>query len=326
MKEVAVRSDHTRDSIKVGISSCLLGQRVRFDGGHKRDSYIMSVLAPFFTFVPICPELEVGMGVPRETVRLVGSAETPSMIGVKSGEDWTDRMNRNSKKRVVQSDLREICGYILKKDSPSCGMERVKLYGSSPTPKRIGRGLFVTVLIDQFPLLPIEEEGRLNDAAIRENFIERVFAYHRFQVLFRKRWSRGEVVEFHARHKYLLLAHSPKHYQELGRLVAQIKSLPAAEFRDRYSTVFMEGMAVKATRKKQTNVLMHILGFLRNHLDESDRRSIRDVIDDYHRGLTPLVVPITLLGHYARKHNVSYIVDQVYLAPHPKELMLRNSV
>jgi uncharacterized protein YbgA (DUF1722 family)/uncharacterized protein YbbK (DUF523 family) len=312
--------------IRVGISTCLLGEEVRWDGGHKRSRYITDILGAYFEFVPVCPELEVGMGVPREPVRLEGDAEAPRMVGNRSSEDWTDRMNRYSARRVKQLARMRLSGYILKKDSPSCGMERVKITNDAGMPMKQGRGLFALELLRAFPRLPVEEEGRLNDARLRENFIVRVFAYHRLQSLFHGRWSRGQVVAFHAAHKLLLMAHSPRHYRELGRLVAAIKGRPPDSFREEYMQLFMEALAVRTTTRKNVNVLQHLLGYLKRDLDARQKQSILQVIEDYRRELVPLIVPVTLLRHYLELHGVEYARDQVYLNPHPKELMLLNHV
>lgn len=312
--------------IKVGISTCLLGQKVRFDGGHKQDRYITDILGDYFRFVPVCPELEIGMGVPREAVRLQGDETSPRMIGGKSGKDWTDKMNRYTEKRVKRRDLSDICGYILKKDSPSCGMERVKVYDSKGMPQRKAVGLFAAGLLKQFPLLPVEEEGRLNDLKLRDNFIVRVFAFARLKKLFQKSFSVGKLVKFHTDHKYLLLAHSPAHYQKMGRLVAGAKKIPADKLREEYSLMFMDALKLMSTIAKNVNVLQHILGFLKDALDSAQKKSILESIEDYHKGLIPLVVPLTLLKHYIELHHIEYIRNQVYLNPHPKELMLRSHV
>lgn len=310
--------------INIGISTCLLGERVRFDSGHKHDRFITDVLGSYFNFIPVCPELDVGMGVPRESVRLVGDIESPRMVGVKSGEDWTDRMNVYSNERVRQLESHNLSGYILKSDSPSCGMERVRVYSEKGMPAKKGRGLYADVLIKHFPLIPVEEEGRLNDAGLRDNFIVRVFSYYRLQQLYSKPFSRGALVEFHTIHKYLLMAHSPRHYTDLGRIVANAKKYKTENLMNIYAHVFMEGLKVKTTYKKNVNVLNHILGFLRSYLTAGERQDILNTIMDYHKRLVPLIVPITLLSHYIRKHNIEYIKDQIYLSPHPKELMLRN--
>ena len=316
----------SEDRIKVGISTCLLGQKVRYDGGHKHQRYITDTLGEYFQFVPVCPELEVGMGVPRESVRLEGLATHPKMVGNRTGEDWTERMNAYSEKRVGRRDLAGLRGYLLKKDSPSCGMERVKVSNPKGMPVRKGVGLYAAALLKHFPHLPVEEEGRLNDANLRENFIVRVFGYDRVLKLFKGKFSRGAVVKFHAQHKYLLLAHSPAHYKQMGQLVAAVKRYQPENFRDKYTADFMEALAVQATTRKNVNVLMHIMGYLKNSLTPEEKKDILGVIDDYHKSLVPLVVPLTLIRHYVDKFEVEYISDQVYLRPHPKELMLRNQV
>lgn len=315
-----------RAEIKIGISSCLLGEKVRFDAGHKHDRYITDMLGEFVSFVPVCPELEVGMGVPREAVRLTGNVAKPRMVGRDSGEDWTARMNSYATRRVKQKDLGDLSGFIFKNRSPSCGMERVRVYVKTGTVERTGRGLFAAAFMAQFPDLPVEEEGRLADAALRENFIERVFAYHRLQQLYARPFSRGAMVEFHAAHKFMLLAHSPDLYRQLGRLVAQIKEFRPAEFRSEYRALFMRALSMKATARKNTNVLQHIAGFLKKQLSDAEKRHVHEAITDYHRGLVPLVVPLTLLRHFVQRFEIEYIQNQYYLSPHPKELMLRNHV
>ncbi len=312
--------------IRVGVSSCLLGNKVRFDAGHKREAFVTDQLAAFFELIPVCPEAEVGMGIPREAVRLVGDVAAPRLVGNKTGEDWTERMTAFNAARLIKLEKHRLAGFVLKKGSPTCGMERVRVYNPGGMPAYNGRGLFARALIDRFPDLPVEEEGRLNDPPLRESFIVRVFAYHRLQRLFARRWQSGEVVAFHAAHKLLLLAHSPAHYQALGRLVARVKQVPPAEFGAQYTAGMMAGLRERATTRKHTNVLQHVLGFFRQHLAAEDRAALREVIDDYRKGLVPLVAPVTLLGHYVRKLKIAYLMDQVYLSPHPKELMLRNHV
>jgi uncharacterized protein YbgA (DUF1722 family)/uncharacterized protein YbbK (DUF523 family) len=303
-----------------------LGQKVRFDGGHKHDRYITDILGAHFRFVPVCPELEVGMGVPRESVRLEGNPESPRLIGNKTGRDWTTRIDDYARKRLTKHDLADLDGYILKKNSPSCGLAWMKVYIKPGRVSKTGVGIFARALMERFPHLPIEEEGRLIDRRFRENFIVRVFAYHRLRQLFNRRFSRRDMIAFHTVHKYLLLAHSPKHYRGMGKLVATIKQYSPAGFRERYRALFMETLAVKATAKKNVNVLQHILGFLKKHLNPDEKRDILAVIDDYYKELVPLIVPVTLIMHYIRKFGIEYIRDQVYLNPHPKELKLRNHV
>jgi uncharacterized protein YbgA (DUF1722 family)/uncharacterized protein YbbK (DUF523 family) len=310
--------------IKIGVSMCLLGEKVRYDGGHKRDSYIVDILGKFFSYVPVCPEVEIGMGVPRESVRLEGEVESPRMRGTRTGKDWTASINEFVEKRTEQLKKYCLSGYILKKASPSCGLERVKVYGKSGMPSKMGRGLFGGALINKFPLLPAEDEGRLNDPALRDNFIVRVFAYHKLQKLFSGRFKKGELVKFHTVNKYLILAHSPKHYQVLGRIVASLKQFKPVEIKDKYSSIFMEALKTKSTVKKNVNVLYHIMGFLKNYLSQYEKTDLQNVIKDYHSGQVPLIVPLTLIKHHLYKNNIEYIKDQTYLNPHPKELMLRN--
>lgn len=313
--------------INVGISSCLLGNEVRFDGGHKHDRYITGTLGRFFNFVPVCPELEVGMGLPRESVNLRGDVNAPLMIGNKTGEDWTDRMSKFNEKRSDQLARFDLRGYLLKKNSPSCGMTRVKLYPlKGGQPERKARGMWADTLISKNPLMPVEEEGRLHDIPLRENFIVRVFAYDRLMNLFDGGFKRSEIVAFHTAHKYLLLAHNPNLYRGLGKLVAAVKSYKPLEFKTLYSEAFMETLSYKSTTAKNVNVLQHIMGFLRKHLADEDRRYITNVIEDYRKELVPLVVPITLIKQNVEKYDIEYIRDQYYLSPHPKELMLRNHV
>ena len=312
--------------IRLGISACLLGQEVRYDGGHKRDRYLTDTLGRFFEWVPVCPEVEMGLGTPRETLRLIGEAEAPRLVFAKTGEDQTEAMATWARPRLEALAGADLSGYILKSDSPSCGMERVRVYRSSGVPTRDGVGIFARALMERLPLLPGEEEGRLHDLPLRENFVERVFCYRRWRDLVDGGLTRGKLVTFHAVHKLLLLAHSPKHYQDLGRLVAAAKQYSTKELEARYGEVFMAGLKIRATAKKHTNVLQHILGYLKKELEAHDKAELLSVISDYSSGLVPLVVPLTLLKHHLGRHPVPYIQEQVYLTPHPKELMLRNHV
>ena len=312
--------------IRIGVSSCLLGAEVRFDGGHKRNDFLTGVFGRFVEFVPVCPEFELGLGVPRESLRLTRADGEIRMVGNLSGADHTAAMNRFAARRVAALAREQLSGYVLKKDSPSCGMERVRVYASGGTPARDGRGLFAAALIARYPHLPVEEEGRLNDPRLRENFIERVFAYRRIRDFFARRWTAGELVAFHTAHKLQLLAHSPRVYAELGRTVARAKAIDRDELREGYEREFMGAMAKVVTPARQANVLQHIAGYFRDHLDPDSRRELATLIDDYRRGLIPLIVPITLMRHYVRRFEIAYLAGQVYLEPHPKELMLRNHV
>ena len=312
--------------LRVGISSCLLGQKVRFDGGHKRDGFLVSELGRFVEWLPVCPEVEAGMGVPRPSLRLVLEGGEVRMRENASDRDHTRAMRAFVKRRVAELAKQDLCGYVLKKSSPSCGMERVKVHRAGAPAARDGRGLFAQALIEALPSLPVEEEGRLNDAALRENFIERVFAHRRLRDLFAGDWRSADLVAFHTAHKLQLMAHAPKAYAELGRLVAGQKGLARAALRARYETEFMAALAKRATPGRNANVLEHMAGYLGEQLDAAGRRELRELIRDYRGGLVPLVVPLTLVRHHARRLEVAYLLGQVYLDPHPKELMLRNHV
>ena len=312
--------------VRIGVSSCLLGQKVRFDGGHKRDAFLVDTFGEFVEWVPVCPELEVGMGLPREAIRLVRAGADVRLVGVKSATDHTESMTRYSARRVEQLARENLDGYILKKDSPSCGMERVKVYDPNGSPARTGRGLFAQALMERFPLLPVEEEGRLSDPRLRDNFVERVFAYRRLRDMWAARWTTGTLVRFHTAHKLTLLAHSPATYTALGQLVAQASTRPRGDVRADYEAGFMRAMATLATPRKHVNVLQHMLGYFRKVLDDESRTELAQSITDYQEGLLPLVVPITLFRHHVRRCGIAYLAGQTYLEPHPKELMLRNHV
>jgi uncharacterized protein YbbK (DUF523 family)/uncharacterized protein YbgA (DUF1722 family) len=286
--------------LRIGISSCLLGEEVRFDGGHKRDAFLTTALGPYVEWVPVCPELEAGFGVPREAMRLVRSAGAIRLLTVKTAIDLTDRLESYARRRLDELADDDLCGYVLKKDSPSCGLERVKVYGA-PIPDRTGRGLFAAALAARFPSLPIEEEGRLSDARLRENFIERIFAYRRVRNLFAGRWTHG-------------------------RLVATGASAPRREVAQQYAAAFMAALATVATPGRHANVLQHMLGYFKKTLDADSRAELGALIDRYANGQLPLIVPLTLFNHHIRRHQVDYLLGQVYLNPHPAELMLRNHV
>lgn len=322
----AAATPSDRRSVRVGISSCLLGNEVRFDGGHKRDRYLTDTLGRFFEWVVVCPEVEMGLGTPRETLRLVGDATAPRLVFAKTGSDQTERMQRWATGRLDALADMDLCGYILKSNSPSCGMERVRVYGDGKVPGKPGVGIFARALMDRFPLLPVEEEGRLHDLPLRENFVERVFCYRRWRDLVAGGLTRGKLVAFHTAHKLLLLAHSPTHYTTIGRLVAAAKDHTPRSLESRYGELFMTALKVRATTTKHVNVLQHILGHFKRDLDAQDKAELLSVIGDYHKNLVPLVVPLTLLKHHLHRISVPYIQGQVYLYPHPKELMLRNHV
>jgi uncharacterized protein YbgA (DUF1722 family)/uncharacterized protein YbbK (DUF523 family) len=317
---------HRSLPIRIGISRCLLGEAVRYDGGHKRDRFVTDVLSRHVECVPICPEVEAGFGTPREAMRLVGGASKPQLITIKTNRNMTRPLTVYTGRKLETLEQVHLSGYIFKKDSPSCGIERVNLFNAHGRPSRAGVGLFARAFKERFPLVPIEDEGRLCDPMLRDNFIERVFCYHRWQLLRESSLTRQSVVAFHTVHKYLLLAHSRDDYQSLGRLVAQAHRYTPTELGERYGSLFMKALAVKATRRKQVNVLQHLVGHLKERLKPKERTELNDVIADYHQGLVPLIVPITLIRHYVTMYEVKYVQNQIYLSPHPKELMLRNYV
>jgi uncharacterized protein YbgA (DUF1722 family)/uncharacterized protein YbbK (DUF523 family) len=312
--------------IRLGISACLLGDEVRYDGGHKRDTFLTAVLGPFVEWVKVCPEVESGMGTPRESIRLVDDHGTLRLLTVKTGVDHTTSMSAYAAKKVRSLEDEDLCGYVLKKDSPSCGMTRVKVYSGNGPGTRTGVGVFASKLLERFPCLPVEEEGRLTDPRLRDNFIERVFAYRRLRELFEPRWTIGDLVRFHTAHKLVLLAHSTQAYTRLGRLVAGAKGADRDSLRERYTAGFMDALTLIATPQRHTNVLQHMVGYFKKTLDSASRAELLDAIEDYRLGLVPLIVPITLVRHHVRVHGVGYLDGQIYLAPHPKELMLRNRV
>ena len=315
---------------RIGVSSCLLGETVRYDGGHKRDPYLVETLGPLVEWVPVCPEAEVGLGTPRKPIRLV--RDTRRRDGVRlvsqSGEQLTARMQRFARGRLRALAKAGLSGYILKKDSPSCGLERVKVWqgDAGRAAERSGRGVFAAELLRQYPNLPVEEEGRLHDPVLRENFFERVFAYQRLRALFSRRWTVGALVGWHTTQKLALMAHSPVRYRELGRLVAEARQIPRAELCRRYEDEFMSAMRLRATRARHTNALMHAVGHLKRGLDRASRDDLLAVLEDYRLGLVPRIAPLTLLRHHARRLEVAYLLAQSYLNPHPKELALLNHV
>jgi uncharacterized protein YbgA (DUF1722 family)/uncharacterized protein YbbK (DUF523 family) len=311
---------------RLGVSACLLGHEVRYDGGHKRDRFLTDTLARWVDWVPVCPEVELGLGTPRETIRLEGDPDAPRLVATKTRADHTLAMTRLARARAEQLAGQDLSGYVLKKDSPSCGMERVRVYGGRGVPARRGVGLFARALMERLPLLPVEEEGRLNDPTLRENFVERLFAYARWKSLVAARPTRADLVRFHTVHKLQLLAHEPEAYRRLGRLVARVAARPLRNGLAAYGREFMETLRVLATPRRHANVLEHMLGFFSKEIDADARAEVVDAIADHRRGSAPLVVPLTLVRHHVRRLRVEYLAQQTYLDPHPKELMLRNHV
>ncbi len=322
-------SDHLESEkgrIRIGISSCLLGEPVRFDGGHKRDRFITDTLGRFFDWVPVCPEVECGLPIPRESMHLEGNPESPRLVTTRSHVDHTDRMLTWAEGRLRQLEEEELCGFIFKSNSPSSGMTRVRIYDKNGVPTKVGVGIFARAFMEHFPLLPVEEEGRLHDPTLRENFIERVFCLKRYRDFLRSDGSVGGLVNFHTDHKMLLMAHSPTLLRQLGQLVAHGKEGERRKLVASYERAMLQALKLIATTKKNANVLMHMLGFLRDHLSGDEKQEMLERIDEYRRGLIPLIVPVTLMEHYVRKYKQPYLARQYYLNPHPIELMLRNHV
>jgi len=315
----------TDKKIIIGVSACLLGAKVRFDGGHKRNSYIDEKLSEHFNFSSYCPEVAVGMSVPREPIRLVDDNGNIRVLGTRDASvDYTEKLSDHGKK--VASTIEYLRGFIFKKDSPSCGMERVKVYADTGMPERKGTGVFAAEVMKQNPLLPVEEEGRLNDHVLRENFINRVYVYDRWLSLIATGVSKARLIDFHTRHKYLILSHHQQIYRELGRALSQVDRNDVKEFSSYYIEAVMKALKKPANRKTHANVLQHLLGFLRSCLDSEDRAELLDSIRSYSRGEYPLVVPLTLLQHHFRRNPHRFASQQVYLNPHPRELMLRNLI
>jgi len=309
------------DSIRIGISACLLGEQVRYDGGHKRLSFASEELARHFSFVSICPEQAIGMGVPRPTIRLVGEPANPQLIGSSdSSLNVTSQMQSYAKRTVAK--LNHISGYILCAKSPSCGMERVPVYDDKGNGLgKVGVGLYARELMAAQPLLPVEENGRLNDVHLRENFVLRVVAYARWQAIAAQGLTAKRLEDFHRRHKFLLLAHNQPIYRELGPIVAEAGDLDDRAVR--YIAKFMQALKQPASIKNHTNTLMHIQGFFKDHLDVEDKIRLTEVIRDYAEGMLPLLVPLEMLSLYLRKYQVDYLLDQYYFAPYPRDLKLR---
>ena len=314
------------EPIRIGISSCLLGQKVRFDGGHKRDRYLTDVLGQGLTWVPVCPELEIGLGIPRPTIRLENAQPEARLVEPKSGRDLTDTMQAYAEEKIGELEKLELDGFILKKGSPSCGMERVRIYGRGGMPIRNGVGVFARVLMRRLPNLPVEEEGRLNDSVLRERFIAHVFCRHRWRSMERRGLTRRLLVEFHTVHKMQLRSHNEAAYRRLGRIVASAGTIPDRELFQSYEDELHTALSTRPSTKRHANVLYHAIGYLNQVLEPFEKQELVQLIEDYRLGLVPLVVPLTLIRHHVAKHEIPYLEGQLYLEPHPKELMLRNRV
>jgi uncharacterized protein YbgA (DUF1722 family)/uncharacterized protein YbbK (DUF523 family) len=308
--------------IPIGISSCLLGQNVRFDGGHKLDAYITGTLSQYFEFYPFCPEMGIGLGTPRPTLHLEKIDNAVRCTGVKDrAVDVTERLRDYAEhQKNLHADL---CGYILKKDSPSCGMEKVKIYVND-IPNRKGVGIYAEEMMRSNPLLPVEEEGRLGDAALRENFIQRVYVLYRWKLMLAGGLGAESLTRFHARHKLIIMSHGD--YRDLGQLLASVAQANVQEIADQYILLLMKKLKKVASRKNHVNVLQHIQGYLKKELNADDKAELCELIEAYRRGEVPLIVPLTLLKHHFRKCPDPYIEESYYMSPYPQELRLINQL
>ncbi len=318
--------DENSKKIRVGVSSCLLGHKVRYDGGHKLDKYIRDTLGQYLEFVPVCPEVECGLGVPREAMRLVGNPESPRLMTVRTGRDLTEQILAWAQKRLEELESLGLCGFIFKGGSPSSGLERVKVYTPDGMPSQRGIGLFAKAFVERFPLVPVEEDGRLHDPGLRENFIERLFVMKRWKQFRDLNGSASALVEFHTTHKLLILSHSPKHHSQMGKLVAQVGKGSLSQLIEQYERLLLDSLKLRATRAKHCNVLEHMLGYFKKELSSEEKQEMLELLSSYREGLLPLIVPVTLMNHYVRKYKQPYLSRQVYLRPHPLELQLRNHV
>lgn len=306
--------------IYVGISACLLGQKVRYDGGHKSSDFCQQQLAKHVEYLPLCPEVGIGMSVPRPTIRLVGDVQKPRAVVQKTGEDVTERLADFANAREQQ--LNKISGYILCAKSPSCGMERVRVYAQDSNANvKDGMGIFAQRLRAMFPALPMEEDGRLNDPLLRENFVLRLYVYYEWQKL-PKPITKHELYQFHARHKLLLLAHNQPVYRQLGKTLAEVDTLTEA-FTDDYLLRLMTALAKPASRRDHTNVLQHVQGYFKQHLDSAGRTELAELILRYNDGQEPLAAPLTLIQHYLKRFPDPYLQSQSYFQPYPDNLRLR---
>lgn len=314
--------------VRLGISACLLGEKVRYDGQHKLDRSLRDTLGKYVEFVPVCPEVECGLGVPREAMRLVGDPAAPRLTTIRTKRDLTDRMLAWADKRVEELAKEDLHGYIFKAKSPSSGMDRVKVYNEKGGVIGKTSGLFAKAFMARFPLLPVEDEGRLSDPDLRENFIERVFTLKRYrEACVGRKGSKkllSRIMAFHARNKYLAMAHNEQRARAMGKLLAGADAANAVVVCKAYEAELLQALATPATLRKHVNVLQHIAGFFKKQLDADEKRELMEIVQAYKDGHIPLIVPVTMLNHYARKYGSVFLKDQCYLHPHPLELKLRN--
>src|SRR6516162_4553903 len=301
---------------RVGVSSCLLGEEVRFNGGHKRYRFLTDELGPYVDWVPYCPEVSIGLGTPREPIRLTDNGRLVNRSGT---ADHTDAMT------ALPLPPGDLDGYVFKAKSPSCGIRAIPRYGKDGLAvSHDGRGLYASRVLTAFPLLAVEDEGRLNDAGLREAFCKRIFAAARLRSLFSGPWSAGDLAAFHARHKLQLLAHDPARYRAAGRLAAAGGAGPGAEAV--YRDLFLAAMAARATPGRTANALQHAYSRIGRRLDRPRRLDLVARIEACRRGEEPLSVPVALLAHYASGGDFPWLAEQTFLRPFPAGLRLRHAV
>jgi uncharacterized protein YbbK (DUF523 family)/uncharacterized protein YbgA (DUF1722 family) len=312
--------------ILIGVSACLLREHVRYDGGHKRNAFLLEELAPHVRFVPVCPEVAIGLGVPRETIRLVRRGDGVRLLG-SAGVDQTDAMRRWAGKVMGELCEQDLSGFVLKKGSPSCGLERVRVWDEgAQRPTRSGRGVFAQALVDAMPELAIEEEGRLHDPGLREHFVDRVFGHARVRDFFAGRWTAETLARFHSAEKAAVMAHDVEAARRLGRLVAGHTRLEPEHLARSYRALHGAAYARPATPGRQANALLHLAGHLKEGLGSCDRKELREAIEDYRVGLVPVAVPLALLSRHLRAVGTEWARSQAYLRPYPKELGLRGLI
>ncbi len=315
------------NGIPVGLSSCLAGQEVRYNGGHTQSQLCLKTLSEYFSFDTFCPEVAAGFGTPRPTMRLVGDPNDPR-LAFSDGDyeqDLAPQLENGYREKLEK--LSHLDGYILMKNSPSCGLERIKVYqqnGYAHTLK--GQGLFASALRERYPLMPLEEEGRLHDPALRENFVLRVYTHHNYRTEVLEEPSYHKLIQFHSSYKYILMAHSQAAYKQLGRYLAGAHELPLEQVLNTYFETLMSGLAKPATRRGHANVMLHLLGYLKNSVASEARRNIVDIIDRYRQAKIPMITPLTLLRHYIDQSGSGYIKAQRYWEPYPQDLGLANKL
>ena len=312
------------NTIKFGISACLLGQKVRYDGGHKLDLFLRDTLGQYVEYLPVCPEVECGLSVPREPMRLVGDPNAPRLVTIRGNYDYTPKMTQWAKMRLDTLKRRGLSGFILKSNSPSCGLKGVKIHHENGRGIRKGRGIFAGLFVKHFPIIPSEEETLLHNPILREDFIERAFTIRRWLEVSSRKRSFKKLVDFHCSHRLLILSRSREHLGIMERVIKTEKRVSVRELYDLYEELLTESLKRKTTPRKNVRVLQRAVGYLGKDLAEGEKQELIEVTQAYGECQVPLLVPITLFNHFARKYDCHDLSRQVFLRPHPAELHLRN--